>query len=158
MRRLLAVSWEMPPMHGPRGVQVSRVLGELPGLGWRPTTVCLAPRRGGSHWFNGAATEPPPGVELRRVRSPEEWLPVRAAWRLAPRLRDYPDATRVWVSRAARAAVDVAAAGDFAGIITFAQPWSDHLVGLRVRRTTNLPWVAQFSDPWADSPFSTPHP
>jgi len=81
---------------------------------------------------------------------------IRAAWRVAPRLRDFPDATRVWVARAAHAAARVAAAGECAGLITFAQPWSDHLVGLRVHRATKLPWVAHFSDPWVDSPYATP--
>ena len=118
--------------------------------------VCLAPRPGGPHWCNGIAADAPPGVELVRVASPEEWPVVRAAWRVAPRLRDFPDATRVWVPRATQAAVGIAAAGDCAGMITFAQPWSDHLVGLRVRRATGLPWVAHFSDPWADSPYATP--
>jgi glycosyltransferase involved in cell wall biosynthesis len=156
MKHLLAVSWEMPPMYGPRATQVSRVLAELPALGWRPTAICLAPRRGGPHWLNGASPEATPGVELVRVPSPEEWLPVRALWRIAPRLRDHPDTARVWVDRAVRAAARVAAAGDLAGVITFAQPWSDHLVGLRVHRATRLPWVAHFSDPWADSPYATP--
>jgi hypothetical protein len=155
MKRLLAVSWEMPPMPGPRAVQVSRVLGELPALNWRPTVVCLGPRRGGPHWFDGAAPLPA-GVELVRVPSPEEWFVVRAGWRLAPWLRDYPDSTRVWVARATRAALAIAAAGDVAGLITFAQPWSDHLVGLRVHRATKLPWIAHFSDPWTDSPYTTP--
>jgi hypothetical protein len=156
IKRLLAVSWEMPPMYGPRATQVSRVLGQLAGLGWRPTTICLAPRRNGPHWFNGVAPDPPPGVDLVRVPSPEEWVAVRAARRMAPPLRDYPDTARVWVGRATRTAVRVAAAGDYAGLITFAQPWSDHLVGVRVRRSTGLPWVAHFSDPWADSPYATP--
>jgi len=156
MKRLLAVSWEMPPMYGPRAMQVSRVLDRLAGMGWRPAAVCLAPRPGGPHWFAGMASDAPAGVELVRVPSPEEWLAVRAAWRVVPRLRDFPDATRVWVPRAARAAARIAEAGDCAGLITFAQPWSDHLVGLRVRHTTGLPWVAHFSDPWADSPYATP--
>src|SRR5438552_1427631 len=156
MKRLLAVSWEMPPMYGPRATQVSRALGQLAGLGWRPMAVCLAPRRGGPHWPNGAAVDPPSGVELVRVPSPEEWVAVRAAWRVAPGLRDFPDTARVWVARAALAAARVAAASECAGLITFAQPWSDHLVGLRVRRATGLPWVAHFSDPWADSPYATP--
>ena len=156
MKRLLAVSWEMPPMYGPRATQVSRALGQLAGLGWRPMAVCLAPRRGGPHWPNGAAVDPPSGVELVRVPSPEEWVAVRAAWRVAPGLRAFPDTARVWVARAALAAARVAAASECAGLITFAQPWSDHLVGLRVHRATGLPWVAHFSDPWADSPYATP--
>jgi glycosyltransferase involved in cell wall biosynthesis len=155
MKRLLAVSWEMPPMYGPRATQVSRVLSELPGLGWRPTVICLAPRPAEPHVFSEGPVNLP-GVDLVRVPSPQESFAVRASFRLAPGLRDYPDAARAWVPRASRAATRTAASGDFTGLITFAQPWSDHLVGLRVHRTTGLPWVAHFSDPWADSPYATP--
>jgi len=157
VKRLLAVSWELPPMYGPRATQVSRTLTQLAVLGWRPAAVCLAPRQGGPHWPGGQSIDPPPGVDLLRVPSPEEWLIVRAAWRAAPRLRDFPDAARVWVGRATHAAVSAAASGEYAGLVSFAQPWSDHLVGLRVHRETGLPWVAHFSDPWADSPYATPH-
>jgi len=142
-------------MYGPRGTQVSRTLAQLAVLGWRPTTVCLAPRRGGPHWPGGAAIDPLAGVELLRVPSPEEWWLVRAAFRAMPALRNVPDAARVWVPRAVRAAARAAAAGEYAGFLSFAQPWSDHLVGLRVSRQTGLPWVAHFSDPWADSPYAT---
>jgi glycosyltransferase involved in cell wall biosynthesis len=155
MKRLLAVSWEMPPMYGPRGTQVSRSLRELAALDWRPLAVCLAPAAFGPHWSDGVAVGAPAGVELIRVSSPEEWAVVRAAWHIVPRLRDYPDSTRVWVRRATAAAVGAAAARQCQGLITFAQPWSDHLVGLRVSRATGLPWVAHFSDPWADSPYAT---
>jgi glycosyltransferase involved in cell wall biosynthesis len=157
VKRLLAVSWEMPPMYGPRATQVSRTLTQLAVLGWRPAAVCLAPRRGGPHWPDGHTIEPPRGVDLLRVASPEEWLIVRALWRAAPGLRDFPDPARLWVGRAARAAVSAAASGEYAGVVSFAQPWSDHLAGLRVHRETGLPWVAHFSDPWADSPYATPH-
>jgi glycosyltransferase involved in cell wall biosynthesis len=141
-------------MYGPRATQVSRLLGGLGPLGWQTTAICLAPRPGGPHWFDGAAT-PPAGVELVRVPSPEEWVAVRAAFRVAPWLRDHPDTKRVWVAPATRAALDVVSAADVAGLITFAQPWSDHLVGLRVRHAAKLPWVAHFSDPWTDSPYAT---
>ena len=144
-------------MYGPRGTQVARVLGQLATLGWEPTAICMAPRRGGPHWPAGAgASELPQGVELVRVPSPEEWVAVRAAWRLAPRLRDFPDSTRVWVGRAVGAAVERARKKRFAGLVTFAQPWSDHLAGARIHAITGLPWVAHFSDPWSDSPYATP--
>jgi len=142
-------------MYGPRATQVSRLLTELPALGWQPTVVTLAPRRGGPHWFEASAGALR-GIDLIRVPSPEEWLPVRAARRLVPLLRDRPDPARVWVPRAARAAIRAAGTREFARLITFAQPFSDHLVGLRVHRATRLPWVAHFSDPWSDSPYATP--
>ena len=142
-------------MYGPRATQVSRTLAQLAGIGWRPTAVCLAPRRGGAHWPENASDETPSGVELIRVPSPEEWFAVRAMWRLAPALRDFPDTTRVWTGRASSAAIRAAASGEYAGLVSFAQPWSDHLIGLRVHRQTGLPWVAHFSDPWSDSPYAT---
>jgi len=143
----------MPPMHGPRATQVARALGALSSLGWQSTVVCLDPRRGGPHWRDGLDMSAPDGVDLVRVPSPEEWTIVRAAWRMMPALRDRPDSKWVWIGRAADAAEAAASRTKFDGLVTFAQPWSDHLVGLRVHRATRLPWVAHFSDPWVDSPY-----
>ena len=146
-------------MYGPRGTQVARTLAALVPHGWTTSVVCLDPRPGGPHWRDGVASAAgvdialPDGVEAVRVSSPEEWTIVRAAWRLMPALRDRPDSKWVWIDRAAAAAEARAAATRPDGLVTFAQPWSDHLVGLRVHRSTKLPWVAHFSDPWVDSPY-----
>ena len=140
-------------MHGPRATQVARTLGALSSLGWQSTVVCLGPRRGGPHWRDGVDVVMPDGVDLVRVPSPEEWTILRAAWRVLPAFRDRPDSKWVWIGRAARAAQTAASRTRFDGLVTFAQPWSDHLVGLRLRRATRLPWVAHFSDPWVDSPY-----
>src|SRR6185295_3905070 len=153
MKSLLAVSWEFPPMYGPRATQVARTLGALVPLGWAPTVVCLDPRRGGPNWRDGVDASLPAGINAIRVTSPEEWTIVRALWRLFPALRDRPDSKWVWIRRAADAAVNAAAGTTFDGLVSFAQPWSSHLAGLRIRRRTNLPWVAHFSDPWIDSPY-----
>ena len=154
MKRVIAVSWEMPPMYGPRASQVAATLGELAERGWQPTVVCLDPRRGGPHWPDGDARATPDGVEVIRVPSIEESLPWRVASRIVPIVRRFPDEKRPWARRAAEAVHAAAAATTFAGLITFAQPWSDHLAGLQVRRRDGLPWVAHFSDPWVDSPYS----
>jgi hypothetical protein len=113
--------------------------------------ICLAPKPGGAYAATVTSTAPLDGVDLLRVPSPEESWALRALWRLAPALRYRPDSAHVWVERAVRASMPAAA--NAAGLITFGQPWSDHLVGLRVRRETGLPWVAHFSDPWVDSPY-----
>lgn len=39
-------------------------------------------------------------------------------------------------------------------IVTFAQPFTDHLIGLELKKGLGLPWLAHFSDPWTDNPFS----
>jgi glycosyltransferase involved in cell wall biosynthesis len=163
-KRLLAIAWEMPPMQGPRATQVRRTLRALVPLGWETTVVCMAPRRGGPHWPDSSdsldSPDSPdrapagPGVSLCRVPSPEEWLPVRALWRVVPWVRYFPDEKWVWIRPAARAAIDQAARTTFNALATFGQPWSDHAIGLRVHRATGLPWIAHFSDPWVDSPYA----
>jgi glycosyltransferase involved in cell wall biosynthesis len=156
MNRLLAVSWEMPPLSGPRAVQVTRTLLHLAPLGWASTVVCFGPR---SARYNSDFTIDPErlsggDVRLVRVASPEEWFPVRALWRICPPLKHLPDEKRVWLGRALAAARRELTADRFSALVSFGQPWSDHLVALRLRRETAIPWIAHFSDPWVGNPYA----
>ena len=155
MRQLLAVSWEMPPLSGPRAVQVTRSLCQLATHGWRSRVVCFGPRSARYNQDYPASPETESGGAVRRipVPSPEEWLLFRALWRVCPPLKQLPDEKRVWIRRALEASRRALAEQPVELLITFAQPWSDHLVGLRLHRETGLPWVAHFSDPWVDSPY-----
>jgi glycosyltransferase involved in cell wall biosynthesis len=155
VKQLLAVSWEMPPLSGPRAVQVTRTLAALPEFGWQSRVVCFGPRSNRYQQDHHVSLEELSGGHASRipVASPEEWLVFRVLWRLAPPLKRLPDEKRVWMPgalRAARAALD-ARRPDV--LVSFAQPWSDHLIGLQLRRESALPWVAHFSDPWVDSPY-----
>ena len=153
-RQLLAVSWDMPPLSGPRAVQVSRTLKHLVPLGWESTVVCFAPRSGRYNEDPGLADRlRAPGVTLVPVPSPEEQWMVRALWRVCPPIKRLPDEKWVWIGRATRTAQRLAAARRFDVLVSFAQPWSDHLAGLRLHKATGLPWIAHFSDPWTDSPY-----
>ena len=135
-RRLLAISWEMPPLSGPRAVQVSRLLARLVPLGWESSVVCFGPR---STRYNqdedlAARLRAPHGVTLVPVPSLEERLFFRALWRIVPPVKLLPDEKSVWIHRATRAARRLAAGSRFDALVSFAQPWSDHLIGLRVKR------------------------
>jgi len=145
----------MPPLSGPRAVQVSRTLKHLVALGWESSVVCFGPR---SQRYNqdpelAARLRAPSGVTLVRVPSLEERLFFRALWRVVPPIKLLPDEKWVWIRAASRAAMRVAAERRPAVLVSFAQPWSDHLIGLQVQRATGLPWLAHFSDPWTDSPY-----
>jgi glycosyltransferase involved in cell wall biosynthesis len=90
------------------------------------------------------------------VPSREEHVIFRALWRIAPRLKGRPDEKWVWIAPAVDAARALAAETPFDAIASFAQPWSDHLIGRQLHRDLKLPWVAHFSDPWVDSPYHFP--
>jgi glycosyltransferase involved in cell wall biosynthesis len=66
-----------------------------------------------------------------------------------------PDPKALWGLGALRAARRLAAGGTFDALFTFGQPFTAHVLGLRLRRSTGLPWVAHFSDPWASNPYLT---
>jgi hypothetical protein len=67
------------------------------------------------------------------------------AKRLAAEL-PWPDP---WLSFSRRAARWVRGhASRFDVVISSGRPWSDHLAGYEVARTTGLPWVADYGDPW----------
>src|SRR5215470_17403616 len=105
-RRLLAVSWDMPPMSGPRAVQVSRTLKHLVPLGWESWVVAFGPR---SNRYNqdpalAKRLTATTGVTLVKVPSLEEQLLFRALWRIVPPLKLLPDEKWVWIRSATRAA------------------------------------------------------
>ena len=38
-------------------------------------------------------------------------------------------------------------------IYSTSAPYTDHLIGLEIKKETNLPWIADFRDPWVDNRF-----
>lgn len=156
MKQLLAISWEMPPLSGPRAVQVTRTLKALVPLGWRSRVVCFGPRSNRYNQDYRVSPETMTGGAVTRIAvpSPEEWIFFRALWRIWPAIKQLPDEKRVWVGRAVAAARRTLSDSPADLIISFAAPWSDHLVALRLHAENHVPWVAHFSDPWVDSAYA----
>ncbi len=155
--RLLCVCYMLPPALYPQAIQIGRLLMHTDGeIG----VVC------GTSSQRGDLDR---GIELDR----------RLAFRLAvpfqPRLRGttaslarhllplyarIPDEFRAWVPLAEAATTAHLARSQFAPdlLVTFGEPMSDHLLGLRLKSRLGLPWIAHFSDPWVDSSFRRRNP
>lgn len=150
----------MPPALFPRSIQVGRLLKGLRGLGWSTTVVTPAleslpatdtiDRQLGELYgdcydlvpIDLSTAENEPRLSPRRVG---EW------WRG----ESGKTSDELWVMRASRATDGVLRRRRAAALVTFAQPWRDHLVGLDVaNRHAGLPWIAHFSDPWVDSLYA----
>lgn len=148
MKQLLAISWTMPPVLMPRAFQVSLTLKCLAALGWQTTVLSASP----DSLRKGVPRDPDFEAEAEDfyrvvgVKS-EQPLPLMALERY------FFLEQLAWLLRARRRGRDLLKAGDFKAIISFAQPWAGHLVGLRLHRLSGLPWAAHFSDPWVDSPY-----
>ncbi len=158
MKPLVAVSWCMPPALFPRSIQVARLLKGMSQQGWSTTVVTparesLSPADGIdaelSRIYQGFYNLVSVDLSLARGRSLADRWRQFGEWRRGERRLNSEE---LWVARATRAAIRALNATASRTLITFAQPWSDHLVGLNVAaRRRDLFWVAHFSDPWVDS-------
>jgi glycosyl transferase family 4 len=155
-RGLLALSWVMPPLVFPRSIQVSRTLKGLRRRGWRPAVVTIPPDAEPSGLKDHALEAAYAGCfELFRV-DPREDVQPSPFWLRRSRKRHRPDDITLdnWMRRARARLGRELWRGRYDVLVTFAQPWIDHVVGLEMkRRYPSLPWVAHFSDPWVDSPY-----
>jgi len=143
----------LPPDLYPQGIQIGRLLAHLPAeIG----VVCGQPRKseaGGDLYpdFDRRLT-----FRLNVAFQPRlSGAMATLARRFVPFYGRIPDEFRPWVSMAEAA---VAAKLHDSGfrpslLVTFGEPMSDHLLGLRLKVKLGVPWIAHFSDPWADNPF-----
>lgn len=158
MKKILAISWAFPPIILPRSLQVSRTLKNLQEHGWQSTILTVDPRS----IQRTFKSDPALGAEFEGVfekvtiPSPEDRMIIRGIRRVFPDLSLIPDPRSVWIPAVQKAGRRILYAGKFDGIISFAQPWSDHVAARKLKNEFNLPWIAHFSDPWVDSPYYQP--
>lgn len=153
---LLAVSFIFTPTATPRALQVGRLLKHLR---LSTTLVCADDRTA----TGDSTIEPDAEAALRncvRVSFSVKGL-RRQVNRVAERFRlpvwnRIPDRYSWWKARALRAIAEQVGKTDYRPdvIVTFGQPMSDHLIGLKLKQIYGLPWLAHFSDPWVDNPFN----
>jgi glycosyltransferase involved in cell wall biosynthesis len=171
---VLLVAYFFPPLAGGGVHRVLSFARYLPENGWACTVVCAG---ADDYWVRDPSLEThvPPDTEVLRVPGGTPlaaWLRLRGArddasrarrpargFALARRLADLtliPDPYVGWARRATRVARERIARGDVDVILTSSPPDSAHLAGRELARTTALPWVADFRDPWIGAHFLTP--
>jgi glycosyltransferase involved in cell wall biosynthesis len=77
----------------------------------------------------------------------------RAAHRFLHDFAYIPDSEMPWAARAAARAIKLARMRNVGALLTSCPSYSSHVAGLRVKRATGLPWVADFRDLWIDRPY-----
>ena len=158
-RRLLALTWMMPPLIFPRSLQISRTLQAMAERGWQTTAIAVPP-----------AVEPLAAQDQRLAEfyadsyrlsfvEPREEVIRSPLWvrlfRWVMRLQNLTSLN--WNVRATKALRRQILENRPDAFISFAQPWINHVVGLRIKRQfPDLPWITHFSDPWVDSPYFNP--
>lgn len=147
-RNLLAVSWAMPPIVMPRALQVSRLLQALARQGWGITVLAAPPSA------SALATAPVDDALAREFAETCSSVYVADSALLNTCLQWMGRRPDAWERLVAFKANQIISRGNIDALVTFAQPFKDHMAGLRIhRRHPHLPWIAHFSDPWVDNPL-----
>lgn len=173
--KLLLITHSYPPHVSPRAIRWSAIAENLASRGHEITTIAawfpglprterlrnvavervgsgpafvrlrqlLASHRagqGGAPAPVSKGTVSPTGLAARVAR-----VAYDALWRSVY----WPDYAALWYRHATRRARELARTGEFDALITSSLPFTDHLVGLGVRRAVpSIPWLADSGDPF----------
>ena len=152
--KILALCYVLPPALFPQAIQIGRLLAHSGHAIARVSGPLGQPRQHATV----AAAPPPPHLIVPDVTV--QWPRLhRLALKLLPRYGSAPDAQRAWVAATEIAVMQSEAIAVFAPevIASFGEPMSGHLLGQSLQRRLELPWIAHFSDPWADNPYRPRH-
>lgn len=155
--RILAISWAMPPLVVPRSINVSRTLKVLKNMGWEIDILAgeLPFSEASSFQYDHALAKMYNDVyTLHKVAYGDK---PRGYWRQLIQKLGIGRKQVTWPEAASVVACRLIAERRPDLLVTFAQPFSDHLIGLDLKkRFPDLPWIAHCSDPWVDNPYMNP--
>ncbi|WP_319583458.1 glycosyltransferase [uncultured Pseudodesulfovibrio sp.] len=158
--RILSIMYIYPPLLYPASIRNLRITHGLAAQGAQIDVVMVDPdtyEPPGAMMLDEAATSLiPDSVKVHQIRSCELSLPLRLI-KSSGLLRSmfYPVVMPVkkeWTYSAWKQ-LDWVKKGDYDLIMSFSQPHSNHLLGMRLAEKLSLPWVAFFSDPWTRNPY-----
>lgn len=151
MRKVLIVAWYFPPWGGAGVQRTVKHVKYLPQFGWQPVVLTGPTPRAR---LNDATLleDLSDALTVQRTRAllPPDALP----WRVRHALTRWlliSDEQAGWCPFALAAASELIKHGDIDALVTTSTPYTAHLAGLRLKQRFNLPWVADFRDPWADN-------
>jgi glycosyltransferase involved in cell wall biosynthesis len=149
VRRALLISTCFPPIAAPEAVLSCKRMGNMPG--WETDVVTIAPIRPAD---NDRGMSDYAAQRFRRIeRVAPPWparLPLPLTWPLFRLPDPVRGAVRKMVARA-----EAFGLGNYQALVSWSHWLSSHLAAFELkRRRPELPWLAHFSDPWADNPYN----
>lgn len=156
MKKVLMVAHQFPPVGG-SGVQRSAKFAKyLPLYGWEP--VVLTRDKGKMVLRDESLLKELP-EDMEIIRTPAYDLTVLPwvfskvgkfiAWKIL-----IPDGEVLWMKKAVRTCLERIEEGDIDVLYTTSSPYSDHLLGLEVKKHyPDLFWLTDFRDEWTNNPY-----
>lgn len=173
MKRVLVITYHWPPSGGVTVLRCLKLVKYLREFGWEPVVFTA---RDAKYQFEDPSNfkDVPDGLEVLRVTAPE---PTNLFKRLTGRKREtpllsitatssdqrsrwdalgvwvrgnffIPDARALWIRPSVRHLSRYLKDHPVDAIFTDGPPHTNTVIGLRLAQRFNLPWLADFQDPW----------
>ncbi len=156
-RKVLIVAYYFPPLGGAGVQRTLKFIKYLPEFGWQPV-VLTAKVKG--LYLSDSSLENEIAANVSIHRTPALLFPSWLPWRLRKFVARWllvVDEQLGWLPYAIAQGRKIIKHSDIDAIYTTSAPYTTHLIGLRLKRQSGLPWVADFRDPWVGN-FSNTFP
>jgi glycosyltransferase involved in cell wall biosynthesis len=178
MKKVLIISYYWPPSGGAGVQRWLKFVKYLRGFGWEPVVYCPEnPEYPESDL--SLFKDVPPGIEV--IRTPI-WEPYNAYKRFIGQKKEdriqagflsvkkknplienisvwirgnifIPDARKFWIKPSIRFLLNYLVSHPVDAMVSTGPPHSMHLIALGLKRKLNIPWLADFRDPWTGIDF-----
>ncbi|MDG6219984.1 MAG: glycosyltransferase family 4 protein [Candidatus Thermoplasmatota archaeon] len=159
--KLLYIAHDFPPMGGANSIRNYRIVKYLCKFGWEVhvLTEAIPEWKKRSSLYDLNLLKEVPDVKIHRswagMERTLDGIPRKL--HINPRWIRAPDGCVYWSRAAYRTALKLIRREHIDVMITTSSPTSSHLLGLRLKKKTGIPWVADFQDPWVRN-FGIPFP
>lgn len=178
MKKVLVISYYFPPSGGSGVQRVLKFVKYLPHFGWQPVVYTV---KNGEYPIidNSLEKDVPESVEVIRTKIWEPYnlykkftgqsseskispgfLHEQSKPKLTQRLSQWirgnvfiPDARKFWIKPSIKYLVKYLRENPVDAIYSSGPPHSCHLIALGIKKKINIPWVADFRDPWTNIYF-----
>ncbi len=172
IRKVLIFTYYWPPAGGPgvqRFLKFSKYLGSF---GWEP--IIVTPENGSYPYYDESLEKDiPPDLKIHKTKTfdwfrlynilqgkkgksvPVAMIGIKDNKSIFQKLSKYiranyfiPDGRIGWNSYAVKEGIKIIKEEKIDAIITTGPPHSTHLIGHRIKQQFDIPWIADFRDPW----------
>ena len=178
MKRVLIISYYWPPSGGAGVQRWLKMSKYLPEYGWKPVIYTA---RDAEYPILDPSLEKDVTKEAEIIRRPiwepydlykkvigqkkEEkvysgFMSEKKKPGLAQRMSVWirgnlfiPDARRFWIRPSAKFLISYLKKNPVDALVSTGPPHTTHMIALRVRKKLNIPWIADFRDPWTQIDF-----
>lgn len=147
MKTLLLISYFFPPIQSPESIMALNSVKYLSDLGWN--TIVVSARRSKTDPIDlSTSSNIPDNISVYRTYSIENII-----FKIFQRIGIIPDVKIGWLPFSFEISQKILQERKIDVIVSRSAPITSHLVALKLKLLTKLPWIACFSDPWTQNPY-----